>query len=88
MKGNIWEILEFVKLILEAWGRVLGSTVLFADVLLRMTITNWREEMALRSDTMDGKYRSMERTIWKNIELEPGVVWDDTKPGEASPQVK
>jgi hypothetical protein len=53
-----------------------------------MTITNWREEMALRSDTMDGDYRSIELKIWKEIDLEDGVVWGDTKPGEASPHVK
>jgi hypothetical protein len=53
-----------------------------------MTITNWREEMALRSNTMDGFYQSMEMGMWKKIQLEPGAVWDDAKPGEASPQVK
>jgi hypothetical protein len=83
MKGDIQEILKVVKLILEAWGRVLGSTVLFADVLLRMTITNEREHLALRDEGLDEYYRSIEKEIWKKIEIEPGVEWADPQVGEA-----
>ncbi|KAL3816653.1 hypothetical protein ACHAXA_000831 [Cyclostephanos tholiformis] len=82
MKGDISEILEFVKLILEAWGRVLGSTVLFADVLLRMTITNWKEEMSLRSYSMDKFYQSIDAGIMNMKGVDDDVPIGPVIPGE------
>ena len=82
IQGDVWELLKFVKLVLEAWGRVLGSTVVFTDALLRMTVTNWSVEKSLRTNDLDDYYESIEQAIWKKIELEDNVEWGKQIDGE------
>ena len=57
---------SLVQLIFEVVGRNLTTTVLFADVLLRMTATNWRQNRE-RRDADGGKidqlFRDMECSI-------------------------
>lgn len=48
---NYWAL---VRVLFEAFGRNLATTVLFADVLLRMTVTNWRQDQD-RRETDNGK---------------------------------
>lgn len=82
LKDDVLELFKFFKLILEAWGRVLGSTVVFTDMLLRMTVTNWSVEKSLRTESIDDFYESIERGIWKRIELEGDAVWGRKIDGE------
>ena len=81
-KFDVRRFLKFVKLVLEAWGRVLGSTVVFTDVLLRMTVTNWSVEKSLRTESLDDYYESIEKAIWKKIELEDDAEWGKPIDGE------
>jgi hypothetical protein len=55
------EAINYAKLLLEIWGRYLATTVVFTDVLLRMTVTNWRVEKSIRN--LDAEYESIERGI-------------------------
>lgn len=82
MQVDMWQVLKLIKLVLEMWGRILGSTVVFTDVLLRMTVTNWGVEKSLRTKPIDDFYESIERGIWKKIELEDDVEWAPRIPGE------
>ena len=81
-KFDVRKFLKFVKLILEGWGRVLGSTVVFTDLLLRMTVTNWSVEKSLRTESLDDYYESIEKAIWKKIELEDDAEWGKPIDGE------
>jgi hypothetical protein len=81
-KFDAWKLLKSVKLVLEAWGRILGSTVVFTDVLLRMTVTNWSVEKSLRTKDLDDYYESIEQAIWKKIALEDDAEWGKPIDGE------
>jgi hypothetical protein len=81
-KFDAWKFLKSVKLVLEAWGRILGSTVVFTDLLLRMTVTNWSAEKSLRTKDLDDYYESIEKAIWKKIELEDNAEWGKPIDGE------
>jgi len=54
----------FAQFILEVWGRGLATTVVFTDILLRMTISNWRVEKGSRN--MDDLHEGIEKYIRKN----------------------
>jgi len=58
---------DLLRVIFESIGRILVTTVLFADVLFRMTITNWRQDTGRReadtSGSLDRAFRSIEFSI-------------------------
>ncbi|KAL3808092.1 hypothetical protein ACHAXA_010804 [Cyclostephanos tholiformis] len=76
--------ISVIRIVLETWGRTLGSAVVFSDILLRMTVTNWSVEKSLRTVDIDAFYQSIERSIWKKIELEDGAEWGTSIPGESA----
>ena len=57
---------SLLQLIFEAIGRILATTVLFADMLLRMTVTNWRQNRD-RHDADGGKIDQLFRDIEHSI---------------------
>jgi len=71
------EATNYAKFILEVWGRVLATTVVFTDMLLRMTLTNWKVEKSVRG--MDDLYESIERGIRKNASLEANVTMNSNE---------
>jgi hypothetical protein len=62
-----------VKVIFAIFGRQLVTTVLFSDVLLKMTVTNWRQDKSRRAED---KGQSID-TFFQNIESEIGCASDD-----------
>mmetsp|Transcript_43527 Transcript_43527/g.74283 ORF Transcript_43527/g.74283 Transcript_43527/m.74283 type:complete len:833 (-) Transcript_43527:173-2671(-) len=73
------ELPSHLKFVLEIWGRILATTVVSTDMLLRMTITNWREGKSSCME-MDDVYKSIERIIGKekssddNVSINSGGV--------------
>jgi hypothetical protein len=56
-----------IRVILESLGRMFVTTVLFSDVLFRMTVTNWRQDKDRRKAhngrSIDDMFRSLEFSI-------------------------
>jgi len=57
----------YARFILEAWGRILSSTVVFSDILLRMTMSNWRIEKSICTYDL---YESIEMDVRSKKSLE------------------
>ncbi len=81
-RDRIADVFCVIRIALESWGCILGSMVVFTDLLLCMTVTNWNTEKSLRTWAMDAFYESIQQGIWKKYELEPDAEWGPMIDGE------
>jgi hypothetical protein len=66
-QDSVMSYWALIRVIFEAFGRNLATTVLFADVLLRMTVTNWRQDQDRRRENngkiIDNMFGAIEHSI-------------------------